>query len=181
MVNIHLGSKESLEPRSYHHYLPRFRSIFRLVSELFQKKKTTPPAFSPSSQSSLMGCRAPAYRQIAHFLLRVNHRKKGRKKNTPQKFNKDIKKGHTWKEPPFPNHHFGYPMLVFRGSCPVWLRCKPSGKISLPVDAENSASSILFHLVRFVDIFFFRYGYNYFLMRILIRKSNHQNQDLAKS
>ena len=33
----------------------------------------------------------------------------------PQKFNIDTKHGHIEKELPFPNHHFGYPAVSFRG------------------------------------------------------------------
>ena len=34
---------------------------------------------------------------------------------TPQKSNIDTKNGHIQKEPPFPNHHFGYPAVSFWG------------------------------------------------------------------
>ncbi len=36
-------------------------------------------------------------------------------KSIPQKFNIDTKNGHIWLEPPFPNNHFGYPAVSFRG------------------------------------------------------------------
>ena len=40
--------------------------------------------------------------------------KSGTPRFTPQKFNIDTKNGHVKKEPPFPNHHFGYPYWFSR-------------------------------------------------------------------
>ena len=43
MVNIPLGSKESLESRSYHHYLPRFRKYLQTCLRTLPKKKRHHP------------------------------------------------------------------------------------------------------------------------------------------
>ena len=59
---------------------------------------------------------------------------------TPQKSNIDTKNCHFERELPFPNHHFGYPAVSFRGSRPL-ARDMENGRVYCLADLLHGSCS----------------------------------------